>query len=59
MFDPSPEVQKKKYAFKCHRVKEGDKETIYPVIAIAFHQGYNTFATGICLSSIHFFMILR
>lgn len=59
MFDPSPEVQKKKYAFKCHRVKEGDKETIYPVIAIAFHQGYNTFATGIGLSSIHFFMILR
>ncbi|TNN19698.1 Mitotic checkpoint protein isoform 2 [Schistosoma japonicum] len=45
MFDPNPEVQKKKYAFKCHRVKDGDKETIYPVIAIAFHQGYNTFAT--------------
>ncbi|CAH8830855.1 unnamed protein product [Trichobilharzia szidati] len=48
MFDPSPEVQKKKYAFKCHRVKEGDKETIYPVIAVSFHQGYNTFATGGC-----------
>ncbi|CAH8571901.1 unnamed protein product [Dicrocoelium dendriticum] len=48
MFDPSPEVQKKKYAFKCHRVKEEDKEIIYPVTAIAFHQGYNTFATGGC-----------
>ncbi|CAL8092106.1 unnamed protein product [Calicophoron daubneyi] len=48
MFDPSPEVQKKKYAFKCHRVKEGDKETIYPVTAMAFHQTYNTFASGGC-----------
>ncbi|KAH8853381.1 Mitotic checkpoint protein BUB3 [Schistosoma japonicum] len=58
MFDPNPEVQKKKYAFKCHRVKDGDKETIYPVIAIAFHQGYNTFATGIYLLIIHFVITL-
>ena len=30
--DPSPEVQKKKYAFKCHRVKEANgMELIYPV----------------------------
>ncbi|TPP63665.1 Mitotic checkpoint protein BUB3 [Fasciola gigantica] len=48
MFDPSPEVQKKKYAFKCHRVKENDKEIIHPVTALAFHQGYNTFASGGC-----------
>ncbi|GAA55215.1 cell cycle arrest protein BUB3 [Clonorchis sinensis] len=48
MFDPSPEAQKKKYAFKCHRVKEENMEIIYPVTAIAFHQGYNTFATGGC-----------
>lgn len=48
MFDPIPEVQKKKYAFKCHRVKEGDKEIIHPITAIAFHQTYNTFATGGC-----------
>ncbi|KAF8562120.1 hypothetical protein P879_08872 [Paragonimus westermani] len=48
MFDPSPEVQKKKYAFKCHRVKEENKEIIYPVTALAFHQGFNTFASGGC-----------
>lgn len=45
--DPSPEYQKKKYAFKCHRIKENNGvESIYPVNAIAFHSGYNTFATG-------------
>jgi cell cycle arrest protein BUB3 len=45
--DPSPEVQKKKYAFKCHRVKESSgMELIYPVNAISFHRDYNTFATG-------------
>lgn len=36
-FDPSPEVQKKKYAFKCHRIKEEGMENIYPVNAISFH----------------------
>ncbi|XP_037282586.2 mitotic checkpoint protein Bub3 [Rhipicephalus microplus] len=45
--DPSPEVQKKKYAFKCHRIKDSSGiEFIYPVNAIAFHNRYNTFATG-------------
>lgn len=44
--DTNPEVQKKKYAFKCHRIKENGIENIYPVNAISFHQGYNTFATG-------------
>lgn len=44
--DPSPEVQKKKYAFKCHRIKENGVEMIYPVNAISFHSAYNTFATG-------------
>uniref|UniRef100_A0A131YUI0 Mitotic checkpoint protein BUB3 n=1 Tax=Rhipicephalus appendiculatus TaxID=34631 RepID=A0A131YUI0_RHIAP len=45
--DPSPEVQKKKYAFKCHRTKDSNGiELIYPVNAIAFHNLYNTFATG-------------
>lgn len=44
--DPNPEVQKKKYAFKCHRIKEGGTEKIYPVNAISFHTAYNTFATG-------------
>ena len=37
-FDSSPEVQKKKYAFKCHRQKVDGIEEIYPVNAIAFHQ---------------------
>ncbi|CAH3024571.1 unnamed protein product [Porites evermanni] len=45
-FDPSPEVQKKKYAFKCHRIKEEGMENIYPVNAISFHNVHNTFATG-------------
>lgn len=47
--DPAPEVQKKKYAFKCHRIREKDQEQIYPVNAIAFHSEYNTFATGVCV----------
>ncbi len=33
---------KKKYAFKCHRVND----TIYPVNDIAFHPTHGTFATG-------------
>lgn len=33
--DPSPEVQKK-YAFKCHRLKENNIEQIYPVNTIYF-----------------------
>lgn len=45
-FDPDPEVQKRKFAFKCHRAKENNMELIYPVNAISFHNVYNTFATG-------------
>ena len=30
-YDPSPKVQKKKYAFKCHWIKEGDIECCYSV----------------------------
>lgn len=44
--DTGPEMQKMKYAFKCHRIKEDGIEKIYPVNAISFHQDYNTFATG-------------
>lgn len=36
------DTDKKKYAFKCHRVND----TVYPVNAIAFHPTYGTFATG-------------
>lgn len=32
--DTNPEVQKKKYAFKCHRIKEDGLEKIYPVNAV-------------------------
>uniref|UniRef100_A0A2I3LYX7 Anaphase-promoting complex subunit 4 WD40 domain-containing protein n=1 Tax=Papio anubis TaxID=9555 RepID=A0A2I3LYX7_PAPAN len=44
--DPSPEVQKKKCAFKCHRLKENNIQQIYPVNAISFHNIHNTFATS-------------
>lgn len=47
-FDPSADIQSKKYAFKCHRVtdKSSGMQTIYPVNAITFHPIYKTFATG-------------
>lgn len=46
--DPSPEIQKQKYAFKCHRNKDPATglEIVYPVNALSFHQRFNTFATG-------------
>ena len=46
--DASPEVQKNRYAFKCHRNKDPatGMEIVYPVNAISFHRKYNTFATG-------------
>ncbi|XP_061482176.1 mitotic checkpoint protein BUB3-like isoform X1 [Rhineura floridana] len=43
--DPSLEVQKKKYTFRCHRLKN-TVEQIYPVNAVSFHNVQNTFATG-------------
>lgn len=45
-FDMNPEIQRKKYAFKCHRNKDDSTELVYPVNAIAFHNAHNTFATG-------------
>jgi cell cycle arrest protein BUB3 len=47
-FDTSPEVQKKKYAFKCHRKTDGKIQTLFPVNALAFHPLHGTFATGGC-----------
>jgi len=47
-FDTSAKVQKKKYAFKCHRKQVGKTQTLYPVNAMSYHQGYGTFATGGC-----------
>lgn len=48
-FDLDPEIQKRKFAFKCHRSKENNIEIIHPVNAISFHNVYNTFATGKCI----------
>lgn len=45
-FDMDPDIQKRKFAFKCHRSKDNNTEIIYPVNAISFHSVYNTFATG-------------
>ena len=54
-FDPSPESQARKYAFKCHRqtldadpTQAGDQplDIVYPVNALAFHPTYGTFASG-------------
>ena len=36
-FDPDPEVQKRKYAFKCHRQTIDGVDTVYPVNALAYH----------------------
>jgi cell cycle arrest protein BUB3 len=47
-FDPSPDAQARKYAFKCHRATVASTEFIFPVNAIAFHQSFGTFATGGC-----------
>lgn len=48
--DPDVEVQKKKYAFRCHRRKNDSDgmDEAYPVNAIAFHPQFGTFATGGC-----------
>mmetsp|Transcript_16047 Transcript_16047/g.34697 ORF Transcript_16047/g.34697 Transcript_16047/m.34697 type:complete len:350 (+) Transcript_16047:105-1154(+) len=45
-FDLNPEMQQRKYAFKCHRRTENGKDIVYPVHCIVFHPGYGTFATG-------------
>jgi len=44
--DISEESQARKYAFKCHRLKENGIEKIYPVNSISFHKDYKTFASG-------------
>jgi len=45
-FDPSPDSQARKYAFKCHRINVNGVDTIYPVNTMAFHQRFGTFVTG-------------
>ncbi|KAJ8463545.1 hypothetical protein ONZ51_g10188 [Trametes cubensis] len=45
-FDPSPQAQEKKYAFKCHRQTIDDVDHVWPVNSLAFHPVYNTFASA-------------
>ncbi|CCM05854.1 uncharacterized protein FIBRA_08090 [Fibroporia radiculosa] len=45
-FDPSPEAQDKKYAFKCHRQTIDGADHVWPVNSLAFHPVYNTFASA-------------
>ena len=39
-FDPSPEMQDKKYAFKCHRQTAEGEDHVWPVNSLAFHPVY-------------------
>lgn len=45
-FDPAPEIQEKKYAFKCHRQTVDGEDHVWPVNCIAFHPVFNTFASA-------------
>lgn len=48
-FDPAPEVQSRRYAFKCHRrpsPTEKDVDQVWSVNALVFHPIYGTFASG-------------
>lgn len=39
-FDPGPDVQGQKYAFKCHRQTIEDVDHVWPVNSLAFHPVY-------------------
>lgn len=45
-FDPKPEIQEQKYAYKCHRVSANGEDQVWPVNALDFHPIYNTFASA-------------
>ncbi|GAA5829596.1 hypothetical protein JCM3766R1_001233 [Sporobolomyces carnicolor] len=45
-FDPNPDQQAKKYAFKCHRQVIDGVDTVYPVQGLTFNPVYGTFSTG-------------
>lgn len=47
-FDDAPEAQAQKFAFKCHRRRDGDTDTVFPINSIAFNKTHGTFATGGC-----------
>lgn len=46
-FDNSVEVQKKRFAFKCHRSTQNGITTLFPINVIEFHNN-GTFLTGGC-----------
>jgi cell cycle arrest protein BUB3 len=48
LFDPSPEVQAMKYAFKCHRIVDRNSNTdiVTPINSLAFHPTNATFFTA-------------
>ena len=47
-FDPTEEIQSKKFAFKCHRFSDKQSQTdlVYPINSIAFNKGNNTLFTA-------------
>ena len=47
-FDPSPEIQSKKYAFKCHRTfdQENNIDVVHPVNSLSFNKQNNTLFTA-------------
>ncbi|KAH3679318.1 hypothetical protein WICMUC_001058 [Wickerhamomyces mucosus] len=45
-FDPNPEIQVQKYAFKCHRLNLQDLDLVSPVNALNFHEKFHTLFTG-------------
>ena len=56
-FDPSPEVQDQKYAFKCHRQMIDDVDHVWPVNALAFHPVYVPLPCPPCpIHVLHVFM---
>ncbi len=64
-FDLAPQVQARKYAFKCHRVPQQGVDTVYPVNSISFnlkkvkdeisYTQHNNEKTGAPISVLQFF----
>eukprot|EP01156_Anaeramoeba_ignava_P001073 Anaeramoba_ignava/a1208_25.p1 GENE.a1208_25~~a1208_25.p1 ORF type:complete len:191 (+),score=56.31 a1208_25:350-922(+) len=52
-FDPSPDIQEKQFAFKCHRKVVQDTTYVFPVNTIAFHSYWGTFASGGCDKTVY------
>lgn len=48
LFDPSPESQEQRYAFKCHRQNDdaSDETVAYPINDVQYHPVHGTFATA-------------